>query len=97
MDEEGSAPLLMQFGESSGEVDADTNPSSIGLSGEEESRIGVLEDYLAGANGVSDKPFVARRISLPGRARDAGALIPLQTSAEERLRALVEPLLKRQG
>jgi len=95
VDEDGSAPLLMQFGESSGDVDAETNPSSIGLVGEEEPSVGVLDDYLAGANGVSDKRFVARRISLPGRARRAGASIPLQTSAEERLRAIIEPLFKR--
>ena len=95
VDEEGSAPLWMQFGESSGDVDVEANPSSIGLGVEEEPRVGLLDDYMAGATGVSDKRFVARRISLPGRARRAGALIPIQTSAEERLRALVEPLLKR--
>lgn len=95
VDEESSAPLLMQFGESSGDIDAEANPSSRGLGGEEEPRVGALDDYLSGANGLSGKRFVARRISLPGRSRHAGALIPLQTSAEERLRAVIEPLFKR--
>jgi hypothetical protein len=94
VDEEGSAPLLMQFGETSGDDDL-TNPSSIGQSGGDEPRTDVIEDYLSGEAGTSHKRFVARRISLPGRAPLAGALIPLQTRADERLRALVEPLFKR--
>ncbi|HVG33015.1 MAG TPA: matrixin family metalloprotease [Pyrinomonadaceae bacterium] len=97
VDEEGSAPLLMQFGESSGDVDLETNPSTIGLGGADEPRVDAIEDYLTGAVGVSGKRFVASRISLPGRAHSAGALIPLQTSAEERLQSLFEPLFKRQG
>lgn len=102
VDEESSAPLSMQFGEINGSDDL-TNPSTIGQSGVDEigrsdagePSIDVLEDYLSGETVISNKRFVARRISLPGRARQAGALIPLQTSAEERLRALVAPLLKR--
>jgi hypothetical protein len=93
VDEEGSAPLLMQFGETSGDDEASS--STIGQSSADEPRMDAIEDFLSGERGISSKRFVARRISLPGRAPRAGALIPLQTSAEERLRALVEPLLKR--
>jgi hypothetical protein len=94
VDEEGNAPLLLQFGENGGDDDL-TNPSSIGQSDADEPRTDAIEDYLSGETVISHKHFVARRISLPGRARRAGALIPLQTSAEERLRALFEPLFKR--
>lgn len=96
VDEASSALLLMQFGESGGDVDIETNPSGIGPGGaDEQSRVDAMDVYMLGANAISNRRFVARRISLPGRSQSAGASIPLETSAEERLRSLVEPLLKR--
>lgn len=94
VDEVGSALLMwLPSVDSDEEAEADVYPSTISFNGiGEDAGAAITDTYLSGESFALGSHYAARRIALPGSARaDTFTLIP--PTAEERLKALVEPLV----
>ncbi|MBA3768339.1 MAG: hypothetical protein H0W99_15445 [Acidobacteria bacterium] len=93
VDDEGSALLLLPSADSEASAEADVNPATVGFNGTgEDAGATIIDPYLSGESFAPGNHHAARRIALPGGAR-AGAFTRIPPTAEERLKALVEPLL----
>jgi hypothetical protein len=94
VEDEGSALLFLPSADADDTAGAvEVNPSTIGFNGTgEDAGAAIINPYLSGESFVQGNHRAARRTVLPGGAR-AGVFTRIPPTAEERLKALVEPLL----
>ncbi|HYY57924.1 MAG TPA: matrixin family metalloprotease [Pyrinomonadaceae bacterium] len=94
VDDEGGPPLSLEAGEAGGdEVAGGMNPADWALAGTDAPSLlaASAADYLSGESAPSARPYGAGKVDGAGRSR-SGAFDPLQSAAEERFQALVQPL-----